>query len=451
MSALRRLRARFTHVPGEQQPHAVRNGAVSLILIAIVLYAGYSRSIPLLPQGGEVVRAEFADAGNVRGGQEVRVRGVKVGTVDGVERSADGDAAVVTMRLDVGARPQLRRDARAAIYWRTLLGRNMYIELEPGVSDGALGDAVIPKDRTHSQVELDQALEPLDDRGRASVQDFMDTFREGLGDTPRAGEALEAMGPGLRPVGPGLRALRGERDGDLQRVVDRAATTMAALNRGQDELARLIDGAAVTLGVTAARRADLAATLRRAPGAMRRARAEVVALRSTLDRLDPLAAELRPGARELDGAAAATTPALRAAQPVLRAAQPLLDDLQPAVRRLRGVGRAGKPLVDKLDPMVVRTRDEILPWLTSRDEHTGRRIFELLGPTFSFLAALTQSYDTNGHDVAFQAGSGARGAGTLFPCEALLTDPTEAQKVKCNGLAEGLRELFSPSPRRRGR
>jgi virulence factor Mce-like protein len=448
---LHALRARFAHIPGEQRSHAVRNGAISLVLIAVVLFAGYSRQIPLWPKGGEVVRAEFADAGNVRGGQEVRVRGVKVGAVDGVERSADGDAAIVTMRLDVEPRPELRRDAGAAIYWRTLLGRNMYIELEPGHAAGTLGDAVIPKARTHTQVELDQALEPLDDRGRANLQDLMETFREGLGDTPHAGEALEAMAPGLRPAGPGLRALRGEHDGDLQRVVDRTAATMSALNRGQDELAGLVDGAAITLGVTAARRADIAGTLRSAPPTLRRARGELVALRSTLDRLDPLAGELRPGARGLDDAARAATPALRAAQPLLRSAEPLLHDLQPAVRRLRSLGRAGKPLVDKLEPTVVRTRDDILPWLTSRDDHTGRRIFELLGPTFSFLAALTQGYDMYGHDVPFQGGSGTRAGGTLFPCEALLTDPTETQKVKCNGLAKGLGELFSPPPRRRGR
>lgn len=445
------LRARFEHRPGLHRPHTRRNGAIALLLAAFALWAGYSRHIPFVPRGGDVVKAEFTSATNIRGGQEVRVHGVKVGTVDSVERVPGHDTAVVKMRLTEDDRPALKRDARASIYWRTLLGRNMYIELDPGHAAAPLGSATIPASRTDSQVELDQALEPLDARGRRSLQVMLRTLRDGLADPAAPRAAIDAMAPGLRPVAPGLAALRGQRPGDLQRVVDRTAKVTAALDRHQAALGELIDNATTTLGVTAARRADLAAVVDRAPSALRDTNVQLAALRGTLDRLDPLVADLRPGARALDPAARAASPALRAATPVLHGLDPLLADLQPAVRRLRAVGRAGTPLVRELDPTVTRTRDEILPWLEGADPHTHRKVYELIGPTISFLDSLTQAFDANGHDVPFQAGSSTRALGGLLPCEALLTDPTASQKIQCQGLDRGLGELFGGRPSRRSR
>jgi virulence factor Mce-like protein len=438
----RRLFGRFELTPGQHRPHTMRNGAFALLLAGFVLYAGYSRHIPFWPKGGDTVRAEFADASNVRGGQEVRVRGVKVGTVESVERAGGRDAATVKMRLTEDGRPALRSDARASIYWRTLLGRNMYIELDPGRSPRAL-DGAIPKTRTNTQVELDQAFEPLDARGRRSLQTMLDSFRAGF-DGAAAGQTIDALAPALRRVAPGLQALRGRRSGDLQRLVDDTAKVTRALDRRQAELAGLIDGAATTLGVTAARRADLAATVQRAPATLSHTRAQLTDLRSTLDRLDPVASDLRPGARRLAAAAGTTAPALDAAVPLLGRAKPLLADLQPAVRRLRGVGRTGTPLVRSLSPTVDRAQEQILPWLTGPDKNTGRKVFQTIGPAIATLASLAEAYDANGHDVSFQGGGGLRSGGTLFPCEAVLTDPTPQQRVKCTELAKGIEALFKP-------
>lgn len=447
MSVLRAMRRRFEVVPGQHRPRTVRNGAIAVALLAFLLTAGYSRSIPFWPAGGDIVRAEFADAGNVRAGQEVRVRGVKVGTVDAVERREDSATAVVTMRLTEDDRPALREDARATVYWRTLLGRNMYIELDPGTMPGRLADAVIPASRTDSQVELDMALTPLDEDGRRGLTVMLDELREGLAETGAAVRALEQGGPALDAVAGGLPALRGRRPGDLSDVVDGLAGSTRALDRAGDRLAGLIDGGALTLAVTATRRADLAATVRAAPATLARTRAELEAISGTLERLDPLVADMRPGARALDDAVGEVTPALRIATPLLRDAEPLLEDLQPAVRRLRSAGRAGTPLVETLGPTVDRLREDIVPWLTGRDQHTGRRIYETVGPTFASLGALTQAFDAHGHDVPFQGGSGVRALGEIAPCEVLLSDPTAAERVRCDALTKGLEALFAGGSR----
>src|SRR5439155_65317 len=102
------------------------------------------------PKGGEVVKAEFASADNVSPGKTpVRVHGVPVGEVEKVERRSGGRGVVVTMRLKDTHGFRVTRDARAHIYWRTLMGFNFYVELEPGApSAPALGDRSIPLSHT---------------------------------------------------------------------------------------------------------------------------------------------------------------------------------------------------------------------------------------------------------------------------------------------------------------
>lgn len=436
------LRERFEIRPGQHRPRRVRNGAIFLALLGLVLYSGYSRKVPLLGGGGELVRAEFVDASNVRTGTKVRIRGVDVGKVEGIDPLGEGAArrAVVRMRVDSSDAASLRRDAGASIWWRTLLGRNMYVELEPGRAPERLGGAVIPADRTQTQVELDQALEPLDSRGRHSLRAFLDTLDDALADygPPRA--AIERLAPALRPAGPGLGALGGQHHGDLARAVAKTRTVAAELARSERQLGGLIDGADTTLSVTAARQADLGGMLRLAPSTMDATVTEMVALRQTLDRLDPLADDLRPGARRLDDAARQLTPALRTARPLLRDLRPLLRDLDPAARSLRTAAAEGVPLLRGLDPTLDRLRSEIIPFLDSTDD-SRRKVYQLVGPTLSSLDSLTQAFDANGHDVAFQPGAGARFLNGFAPCDAYLTDPSAAEKAKCEGLAAGLLQL----------
>lgn len=443
--SLRSLRSRFAVAPGRHRPKVLRNGALLFGLLLVVLYASYSRSIPLLPKGGEVLKAEFRDAANVRKGTAVRIRGVDVGTVDSVGSSGEGAGrlAVVKMRVDEGDAEVLRRDAGATVYWRTLLGRNMYIELDPGNAPEPLGGGTITADRTAAQVELDKALEPLDDGGRKSLQGFFGFLDEGFKEPKPAQETIDRLDPAMRELAPAARALRGQGTGDLIAAVRGTRDVARALDGSEAQLGNLIDAGAVTLGVTAARRADLASTLQIAPGSLATTRAEMVKLRGTLDRLDPLVADLGPGSRRLARTSKVLRPALDDLRPVLRDAKPLLRDLQPAVKRLRRTARQGVPLIRELTPTVDRLKKDTIPFLNSKDD-SGRKVHQLVGPTLSALDSAAQNFDLNGHDIAFQAGGGARLVEGFVPCSAYLTDPTTTEKVRCDGFLAGLNQLFGP-------
>lgn len=436
---------RSESVPIRDQPNMLRIGAISLVLLGFFLYSGYSRHIPFLPKGGKVVTAEFADASNVRNGTAVRIHGVDVGKVEKIETEGTGAArkAIVKMRISKSSDADvLRSDTTASIYWRTLLGRNMYIELAPGHAQSGLGSATIPASRTQTQVELDTALEPLDKTGRKGMQQFFAFINHGfqLSAAPKA--TIDRLDPAMRTLAPTVRALRGERTGDLIKAVRSTRDVVVNLDKDDARLASLIDSGNVAIGVTAARSADISRTLSIAPGALDVTRREMVSLRSTLDRVDPVADELRPGARRLDDTARALTPALDDARPVLRDAKPLLRDLSPAVRSLQTTAKRGTPLIAQLQPTVNRLDDELIPFLNSEQQPSGRKVYETVGPTFSALDSATQNFDVNGHDVAFQPGAGLRLAEGFLPCSVYLTNPTDAQKATCSGFLSGLNQLL---------
>lgn len=433
---------RWRYVPGQHRPHTVRNGAILLAVVAFVLVAGFGKGIPFWPDGRATVTAEFAQANNVRPGTPVRVAGVDVGEVTGTHLGADGRGADVEMKLDPDQVVDLRQDASAHIYWRTLLGRNMYIQLDPGSPTRApLSDHRIARRRTTTQVEFDELLQPFDDGGRHALQTMTREFERGFR-TPRAvRSAINASAPAAEAIAPGLSSLRGTATGDLTTLVQHASRTLGALSREDDALAGVIDHGDVTLGVTAAHAADLTRLVEVAPGTEQQTRATMVRLRSTLDRLDPLVRDLRPGARRLDATVRALRPALLAATPLLERTRPLLDRLRPAVADLSRAGRSGPPLFAALDPTLDRTRERLVPWLQKHDDETKLRNLESIGPWFSGADAVGSRFDANGFVLRMQPGAGLGSIDSL-PCQSGFGDPSAGVLARCDALTETLQRLM---------
>lgn len=432
--------ARFEIVPGQHRPNMARNGVIGLLVLGFLVYSGYSRHIPFLPKGGEVVSAQFQDAANVRGGTAVRIKGVDIGKVESVDPG--NDQALVKMRIDDDKAKLLHSDAGATIYWRTLLGRNMYIELDPGTAAGKLGSATIPKTRTGSQVELDKVLSSFDEGGRKGIQEFLKVFKQGFGDGDAVRGTLNTLAPSARRIATGVGALSGTETGDLARLVKTTSDVTTSLDRSERALAGVIDGAEVTLGVTAARSSDFSSILRQAPATMSIATSEMANLTKTLDRLDPLSVRLRPGVRKLSAAVDAANPALDELRPLLAQLGPFSEKLRPSLRRLRSAARAGSPTFKAFDPALTRANEKLLPYMLSTDSHTGRKVYQLLGPTFSALDSIASSFDSKGHDVSFQTGAGLRLLGSLIPCETFLGDPAGLHAV-CSKFSNTLSKRFT--------
>lgn len=103
-------------------------GTVVLLVAGLFLAFAYSR-VDLRPAQGYELKADFASAGGLEMGSDVRINGIKVGTVVGQRLDNKTFEAVVVMSIDPAI--ELPADSVAAIASEGLMG-GMYVRLEPG-------------------------------------------------------------------------------------------------------------------------------------------------------------------------------------------------------------------------------------------------------------------------------------------------------------------------------
>jgi hypothetical protein len=226
--------------------------------------------------------------------------------------------------------------------------------------------------------------------------------------------------------------------GDLTELVRQAGDLTGVLRQDETSLGGLIENADITLGVTAARRADLGAILRDGPQTLDDTKSTMIRLRSTLDRLDPVAEQLRPGVRAIAPMSNALRPALRELNPTLDDARPLLTKLRPALSRLGDASDAGVSLMNRTTQSLTRANNDILPSLEAKDPDIGIKFYEEIGPTIATVNDSSKEYDANGFMQRFHAfASGTRAVG-FVPCTANLAQLS----LSCDDLNKTVLELL---------
>lgn len=460
------LSERFDYAPGQFKPKTVRTGAIFVALTSIFLFVIYTRpSVPLLSGGGQEVKAQFAFGANVRPGYTpVRVNGVEVGQVKDIERGEGGRGALVTVEFKKGSGVELKEDVTMALRWRTLLGRNLYVDVEPGSpSAPEWRGGTIPKTRTQDQVELDTTLEPLNARGRGALQTMITEFDTAFADpegvagaldsaggalTGRPtgdslGAALAAGGPSMKGGADGLPALRGVAPGqDLPKLVVNANRALGELSRDEVALGNLVTDGSTALAVTAAQRANLAATVNTAPATLRQTRATLVRLEDTLDEIDPLADELRPGLDRLATTANSTKRTLDVARPLLDDLRPTLNLLRPALTDLQTASTRGIPSFGSLNNTLKIAEEKIVPWLNSKDPATKRPNYQNIGPLTSHVGSAVSWGDRYGALANFEAAAGEDAFDSPCILEISNPDVSAQDKIKCDLFGAALTSMF---------
>jgi phospholipid/cholesterol/gamma-HCH transport system substrate-binding protein len=102
-------------------------GSIALVVLVAVAVVSFMRS-EIADGGTYDIKASFARIDGLVAGNEVRMGGIKIGTVAGEELTETFRAAL-TLRL--ASSVKLPRDTSAAIHTDGLFG-SKYIELEPG-------------------------------------------------------------------------------------------------------------------------------------------------------------------------------------------------------------------------------------------------------------------------------------------------------------------------------
>ncbi|TRW80233.1 MCE family protein, partial [Mycolicibacterium sp. 018/SC-01/001] len=139
----------------------MRRRRAAQVLVAVLTVIGLAATVILVRAtvfGPTIVVADFSRATAIYPGDEVRVLGLRVGTIRSID--ADGTRARITMAVDHGV--DIPADARAVIVAQNLIAAR-YVQLTPVYRGGpTMADgAVIPIDRTATPVEWDEVKTQL--------------------------------------------------------------------------------------------------------------------------------------------------------------------------------------------------------------------------------------------------------------------------------------------------
>ncbi|GAB2852350.1 MCE family protein [Lentzea nigeriaca] len=184
---------------------------------------------------GRKVTAHFAAAVGVYPGGDVRVLGVKVGTID--EVVPEGKTVRVVFTVDRSVR--VPENAQAVVVAPSVVS-DRYVQLAPAYTGGpTMGDdAVIPRERTATPVELDDLYQSLDKlttalgpNGANADGALADLLNAAAKNLEGNGQALNDT---LKNLGQATRTLSGSKE-DLFATVDNLQkfTAMLAANDSQ--------------------------------------------------------------------------------------------------------------------------------------------------------------------------------------------------------------------------
>jgi phospholipid/cholesterol/gamma-HCH transport system substrate-binding protein len=109
-------------------------GAMVLVIAALFLFFAYSTSQVRSVRGYEVV-AKFDRIEGVREGSDVRISGIKVGSI--VSEDLDTSSYLAVVRISIDPKIKLPTDTIAQIASSGLLG-DKYMSLLPGAADDAI-------------------------------------------------------------------------------------------------------------------------------------------------------------------------------------------------------------------------------------------------------------------------------------------------------------------------
>lgn len=243
-------------------------GIIGIVVLSILVYFAFTKSIPFTH--GYRVNAYFTNAANIQPKAQVRIAGVKVGTVEKVERG-NGSTTKVVMELDEKALP-VRQDATARIRFRIFLEGNPFVDLQPGTpgmpeikSGGNITAA-----QTAGPVQLDQLLSSVNSDARKGLERLFTEIGNALNTagTPEENRdqepevrkltGAEALNHAFRYGPDGFRggarvfdALIGYGDDDQLTILRGIRDFNSAVNDRETQLTPLIADFATTIGAFA--------------------------------------------------------------------------------------------------------------------------------------------------------------------------------------------------------
>jgi phospholipid/cholesterol/gamma-HCH transport system substrate-binding protein len=307
-----------------QKSNPVRFGIVLLVVIAIVVYFGFTKHIPF--KHGFRLKGVFSTAVNISPKSPVRVAGVVVGAVTSIKR--EGDAGVVTMEISKGGLP-IHRDATLKIRARILLEGNWFVDLEPGTptSPTVSSGYTIPITQTADPVQLDQILDALNTDTRSNLQTLLAEYGSALTRKPTPAQDAE-QNPAVRGLN-GAQALKkvyydspealkgaaivnqalgGVEQHDLSNLISGVEKFTAALNVHEQQLGEWVGNFNTFLGALAAQSTSLSHAVALLPGTLHNAGRAFTNFNAASPAIRKFSLDLVPGVEQIPATDAAAFP-----------------------------------------------------------------------------------------------------------------------------------------------
>jgi phospholipid/cholesterol/gamma-HCH transport system substrate-binding protein len=355
--------------------------ALSCFGLLLFLWLAFGGPVPLKPESYRV-DIHFDEASQLAVESDVRISGVSVGKVKGIELGDDG-LADATIEIDPKYAP-IPSNTKAILRQKTLLGET-YVELTPGNRDAA----PLPEGGTLSTAQVSEAVQ-LDEIFRAFDEPTRAAFQTWMAD---AAVAFRGRGVDLNAAIGNLDPFA-ERADDLLRILDSqrlavkklladGGATFDAISKQPGELRSLIQNTESVFSTTAARDTEIREIFQALPTFQDEARLTLERLDTFATDTNPLITQLRPVARQLSG----TLIALKRLAPE---AERFFHGLRPVIQRAQsGFGSLRVLLDDQLPPFLGRLDpyfNQLIPIVDTVNRYKGE-VTSFLGNTSAALNA----------------------------------------------------------------
>jgi len=314
----------------------------TVLMLAVVAGAAYlvvgRDSGPEQPQYTVVLDNAF---GIVKGA-DLKVAGVRAGTIEGLEVDPKTHKALVAFKITREGFGSLRKDVQCESRPQSLIGE-YYIDCKPGTSPEKLASgATIPVEQTTSTIPIDLVNNVLRRPYRERLGIILDELGAGVaGRAEDINDVVRRASPALRETDRVLAKLASQNQ-TLKQLITDADTTIGDLADNKKDVGRWVVETKETAAASAERRADIAAGLQRLPTFLRE-------LRPTMAQLGDTAEAQTPSLQNLNASADQLATFLENLKPLSESTQVNLRSLAEASRKGRPAVKAAQPVVAELD------------------------------------------------------------------------------------------------------
>jgi phospholipid/cholesterol/gamma-HCH transport system substrate-binding protein len=351
---------------------AVACAAAVVVVLVLATAAGGSN-------GGYTVRAIFDDAGNLIPGENVKIDGVKVGTVSSVTPTPQAKAAVVFSIENPGFR-DFRSDASCTISPQSLIGEK-YVDCEPtkprvegtplppplhripSGQEGA-GQYLLPVQKTSSPVDVDLLgdIDRLPERERLTI--ILNEFGAGLaGRGSDLNEVIKRANPALRELDKVLQILAGE-DNVLAKLAVDSDKALAPFAKVREHVADFVVQSNKIAQASAATRGSLARNLQLFPPFLEQLGPALERVQRFAEQATPTFTDLKAAAPGIDKTftslpafSSSTEKFFESTGKTSKVSGPALTGTRPLLKDLNNLGNAAVPFTSNFAELLESLRN----------------------------------------------------------------------------------------------